>query len=233
MYYVNLFHEAIDEEIARAHDPLRWILVVGALVLTTMLFWMAHSSWIFQQSRAAQTRAMKTRDRLNGEIAALKTSDAGKLLQIQRDVRLLEERTREHPRMATLLDFLISATPRHTQITQLRFFYEIVKNNPAVSSQAALVHRPILSLDVLTQASTRVDALTQRDSLVEFFRTNQTWRALAGYPINGAGDSSKTEVEVASGQAETPLLNEREPSASRKFRLGFTLKLPMKGRPLE
>lgn len=240
MFHINLFYEHLEAEAAKARDPLRWTLVVGSLIIAVILFWTTCAYWSFQKSRYTQIQAKKTRDQLTHEVTALKLSDAGKLSRIEKDIKILEKRMYEHPRIATILDFLISVTPPNIQISQFRFYHKVLEekgSKPTASKnpspQAVLIYRPILDLDMLSQATTPVAALTQRDALADFFQTNQTWSLLAGFSKNENGEPLKAEVELIVTQTADSLPNPKDSSSNKKSQASFTLKLPMKGKLLE
>lgn len=227
MLHINLFHEQLLHERARRFDPVRWTWVLGAFILAILLFWMETQYWNLHKIKTRHVQVKTTHDQLKAEIETLKASDAGKLPQIEKDLHLLEGRTREHLRVATLLDILIAVMPQNVQITQLNFNNEVVEEkipapatpkNPSPSPKSVLKVLSVLGLELTAEARTKVDALLERDTVVEILRKNPAWKSLL--------ESPDVEVELVSTKAPDPL-------PGRNAQAYFVLKLPLKTRNLE
>ncbi len=236
MFAINLFHEQLKLEAAERRDPLRWTLVLGAFVLTLTLFWVTNLYWNFQKIRTEQGRIQKIYDQLKSEITALSTSDISNVINLKKEIQRLDERIQNHPRLATVLDFLVTTLPQNIQIIQLQFNTEIVTEktssqplplkNSLPNSKVILMARPTLNLELVIEASTKVDALLQRDIIINLLRKSLTWQLLSGYSDAKSENELENEVELISSRTQDPLPN-------KKAQVNFALRLPLKGHHLE
>jgi len=229
MFQINLFYEQQEIQRAKDYDPVRLMIVGGALILLGIGLWAAllyFKMGGLRDDLAQNDAELKKKEKEKADLGQLTD-----LSKIQGQEMSLRKRIENRVFFATQLDILREIIPTNCQIKSLKVVRAIVvtkeskeiedKKDPSKKVKVE-TEKSVPSLDMVvvlfTRGKARLNILQTRDSLEDLFHRNQRLSAWLRQVSNEDASANWNDVTRASQ-------NIFEPKGGGPFEAEFTFKM--------